>query len=111
VGYDRDRAAEFAALMYLAVHDRRELKGYSRDVLDVLYERGLISDPKSKAKSVVLTEDGLAKAAKAFETLLPTQPAGARRAKKVVARATRNRLPELQSALDWSQLISGVIPS
>lgn len=42
----------------------------------VLYERGLISDPKSKAKSVVLTKDGLAEAANAFETLLATQPAG-----------------------------------
>ena len=38
----------------------------------MLYERGLISDPKSKAKSVVLTEDGLAEAANAFETLLAT---------------------------------------
>ncbi len=69
------------------------METYPWDVLDVLYERGLISDAKSKAKSVVLTEDGLAEAANAFETLLATQPAGARRAKKVVADATPNRLP------------------
>jgi len=36
----------------------RAWKGFDWDSLDRLHARGLITDPKSKAKSVVLTEDG-----------------------------------------------------
>lgn len=36
------------------------------DAMDRLHERGLISDPKSKAKSVVLTEEGRRAAEQAF---------------------------------------------
>ena len=57
--------------MYLDVHEHvRAWKGYPWDVLDVLHEHGLISDPKSKAKSVVLTQEGLAQAESAFNALL-----------------------------------------
>lgn len=37
----------------------RAWKGHDWDALNRLHETGLISDPKSKAKSVVLTEDGI----------------------------------------------------
>ena len=37
------------------------------DVLDRLYEKGLIFDPKNKAKSVSLTEEGVAKSADLFQ--------------------------------------------
>ena len=36
----------------------RAWKGFDRDSLDRLHGRGFISTPKSKAKSVVLTEEG-----------------------------------------------------
>ena len=99
--YDRDRAAEFVlALMYLDVHDEvRAWKGYPWDVLDALHERGLISDPKSKAKSVVLTEEGLTRAATAFETLLTPPGLVPRRSRKAESRETASRLSRLQSAL------------
>jgi hypothetical protein len=72
MSYDRQRAADFAlALMYLTLHDGvRAWKGISWDVLDDLFESGLISDPKRKAKSVVLTDEGLARSRALFEQLL-----------------------------------------
>ena len=57
--------------MYLDVHDdARAWKGYPRDVLDTLHQNGLITDPKTKAQSVVLTDVGLERAASVFQTLL-----------------------------------------
>lgn len=38
------------------------MEGLRRDALDWLYEKGLISDPVGKAKSVVFTEEGLREA-------------------------------------------------
>ena len=63
VEIDRDKAAEVAlALLGLTAfrdHDAvRVWKPLDWDLLDLLYERGWISDPKSKAKSVILTEEG-----------------------------------------------------
>jgi hypothetical protein len=67
--YDRYRAGELTlALMYLTLHDDvRVWKGYSWDVLDHLVQLGLINDPRSKAKSVVLTDAGLARSRALFE--------------------------------------------
>jgi len=39
------------------------------EATDRLYEKGLIGDPKSKAKSVVLTEEGRHAAEEAFRRL------------------------------------------
>ncbi len=36
----------------------RVWKSMPWDLTDIMYEKGWISDPKSKAKSVVLTEEG-----------------------------------------------------
>jgi hypothetical protein len=48
------------ALLYLGLHDGfRAWKGFDWDALDRLHKRGYISDPQSKAKSVVFTEEGL----------------------------------------------------
>jgi hypothetical protein len=47
----------------------RAWKSHDWDSLDRLFEKGLISDPKSKAKSVLLSEDGARKAAELFQTL------------------------------------------
>ena len=57
---DKDRLAEAAlAILSLTLHDGgRVWKGLDWDLMDLLHERGWIVDPRSKAKSVVLTEDG-----------------------------------------------------
>lgn len=44
----------------------RAWKTFDWDAMDRLHERGLIDDPKSKAKSVVLTEEGRRAAEEAF---------------------------------------------
>lgn len=99
--YNRDRAGEFVlALMYLDVHDGvRAWKGYPWDVLGALHERGLISDPKSKAKSVVLTEEGLACAAAAFNTLLASHTVSRRPTPTPSTPQSANRLSQLQTAV------------
>lgn len=58
------------ALMYLTLHDgSRAWKSFDWDATDRLYEKGLIGNPESKAKSVVLTEEGLAEAERLFHEL------------------------------------------
>jgi hypothetical protein len=58
--YDREKVDETVlALLWLTLHDdRRAWKGHDWDVLDRLHQRGYIDDPKNKAKSVLLTEEG-----------------------------------------------------
>lgn len=46
----------------------RTWKSHDWEVLDRLCEQGYISDPKSKARSVVFTEEGYAKAKRLFES-------------------------------------------
>jgi hypothetical protein len=72
VAYDTGRLDEVVlALLHLnsfTEHDiTRAWKSLDWDSLDRLHARGLISDPKSKAKSVVLSEDGARLAAESFE--------------------------------------------
>lgn len=51
------------ALMYLTLHDGgRAWKTFYRDAMDRLHDKALIGDPVSRAKSVVLTEQGLREA-------------------------------------------------
>jgi hypothetical protein len=64
--------AVLALLHPNAFEDRgvaRAWKGFDWDAMDRLHEKGLISDPKSKAKSVVLTEEGRQAAEEAFRKL------------------------------------------
>lgn len=67
--YDENKVDEVVlALMYLTLHDEaRAWKGFDFAVLDRLYEKGFICDPKNKAKSVVLTDEGLARSRVLFE--------------------------------------------
>ena len=67
--YDQDKIDEVVlALIYLTLHDQvRAWKGFDFGVLDRLHEKGLIRDPKNKARSVVLTEEGLARSEVLFE--------------------------------------------
>lgn len=62
------------ALMYLTLHDgSRAWKSFDWDATDRLYEKGLIGNPASKAKSVDLTEEGLAEAERLFHELFAKQ--------------------------------------
>ncbi len=67
--YDRDKVDEIVlALMYLTLHDSfRAWKGFEWETLDRLYEKGWIENPRSKAKSVVFTEEGLVQSISLFQ--------------------------------------------
>ena len=48
------------ALLYLGLHeDFRAWKSFDWDAMDRLHQKGFISDPVGKAKSVVFSEKGL----------------------------------------------------
>ena len=72
---DRDKIDEAVlALLWLTLHDeRRAWKGFGWDVLERLHARGLIADPVNKAKSVVLTDEGLRQSEELFRALF-TRP-------------------------------------
>ena len=56
------------ALLYLTLHDdNRAWKSFDWNVMNRLFERGMIGDPVSKAKSVVLTDEGLRESARLFK--------------------------------------------
>jgi hypothetical protein len=65
---DLERVDEAAlALMLLGLHDGwRTWKGFDWEVLNRLHEKGFITDPKSKAKSVVFTEVGMRESQRLF---------------------------------------------
>jgi hypothetical protein len=68
---DTDRIDDTVlGLLWLTLHDeRRAWKGHDWDALNRLHEQGLIHDPVNKAKSVVLTDKGLAQAEEVFRAL------------------------------------------
>lgn len=72
---DRDKIDEAVlALMWLTLHDeRRAWKGLDWDALERLHARGLIADPVNKAKSVILTDEGLRQSEELFRALF-TRP-------------------------------------
>jgi hypothetical protein len=58
------------ALLYLGLHDGvRAWKGFDWEIMDRLHESGYISDPRSKAKSVVFSEEGLERAKRLLDKL------------------------------------------
>lgn len=70
--YNKEKVDEMVlALLFLTTFDEgqygaRAWKGYDWDTLDRLHAKGYISDPKSKAKSVVLTEEGVRRSRELF---------------------------------------------
>jgi hypothetical protein len=68
---DTDKIDDAAlALLYLPLHDGyRAWKGMDWDVLDRLYEKGMICDPVDKVKSVVFTDEGLQRSKELFENM------------------------------------------
>jgi len=72
--FDNDKIDEFTlALLFLVTHDRhdgfgaRAWKGFDWDTLNRLHEKGYISNPVGKAKSVGMSEEGYLKARELFE--------------------------------------------
>ena len=61
---DTDKLAEVAlAILWLSAYPDsgsvRAWKGLDWEVTDLLFDKGWIADPKSKAKSVLITEEGV----------------------------------------------------
>jgi hypothetical protein len=58
------------ALLFLTLHDgSRAWKGLDWDAMTRLYEKGFISNPVGKAKSVALTDKGLQESERLFSKL------------------------------------------
>ena len=68
---DEERIDEAVlALLGLTLHDgRRAWKGFDWAALGRLHAKGLIADPVGRAKSVVLTDEGLRRSEALFRTL------------------------------------------
>jgi hypothetical protein len=63
------------ALLLLGRHDgQRVWKTFDWAAMERLHEKGLISDPVGRAKSVALTDEGLEKAERLFRDLFVTKP-------------------------------------
>jgi hypothetical protein len=67
------------ALLLLGRHDgQRVWKSFDWAAMERLHEKGLISDPVGRAKSVVLTDEGLERAERLFQDLFVTNPLASR---------------------------------
>jgi len=71
---DKDKIDDTVlALLQLTAHGdqfgTRTWKGHDWDVMDRLHQKGWISNPKGKAKSVAFTEEGLKRSQELFEAL------------------------------------------
>ena len=71
--YDEDKVDEMVlALLYLTMFDVDQdgagaWKGHDWDAMSRLYEKGYILNPKNKAKSVVVTAEGVQRSRELFE--------------------------------------------
>lgn len=70
--YDKDKVDEMVlALLYLTTFEERfgvrAWKGHDWAAMDRLFEKGYIYDPRSKAKSVELTEEGVKRSTELFK--------------------------------------------
>jgi hypothetical protein len=63
------------ALLWLTLHEeRRAWRSFEWATLDRLHRKGLIRDPANRAKSIVLTDEGLRKAEALFKALFTREP-------------------------------------
>lgn len=63
MAYNKDKVDEMTlALLYLVMHSDRDgsraWKGFDWETMNRLHEKGYISNPKGKAKSVALSDEG-----------------------------------------------------
>jgi hypothetical protein len=78
IDYDKIDDCTLALLYLVTLQDKcgaRAWKSFDWDTMDRLHEKGYISDPKSKAKSVAVSEEGLSRARELFEHFF-AKPAG-----------------------------------
>lgn len=72
MNFDKEKVDEYTlALLYLVMWEEkhygtRAWKGFDWDTMDRLCEKGFIHDPKSKSKSVAVTQKGFEKAKELF---------------------------------------------
>ena len=73
---DTDKIDETVlALLQLTLNDTvRAWKGHDWEVLNRLHRKGMIDNPVGKAKSVVLTDQGLAESERLFKALFERAP-------------------------------------
>ena len=73
MNYDQDKVDDAVlALLYLVLHQPGPYQAwlsFEWATLDRLHQKGMIGDAKNKNTSVALTDDGVAKAAVAFQRL------------------------------------------
>ena len=72
--FDKEKVDQATlALMWLVTesdkYGSRAWKGFDWDTLDRLHEKGLISDPKRKAKSVALSDEAVELSERLFERM------------------------------------------
>lgn len=77
--YDKDKVDEVTlALIYLVMWSdgdwQRAWKGFDWDTMARLHEKGWIQDPKGKAKSIGMTDEGAQKARELFLELFGNNP-------------------------------------
>ncbi len=70
--FDQDKVDDMVlALLALTMFNEhgatRAWKGQDWETMERLYQKGFISDPKSKARSVYVTEDGIKRSRELFE--------------------------------------------
>jgi hypothetical protein len=70
--YDKDKVDEMVlALLNLTMFEDgsrlRAWKGHDWEAMDRLHEKGYISDPRRKAKSVAVTDEGARRSRELFE--------------------------------------------
>lgn len=70
INYDKIDDCTLALLYLVTSEDKygaRAWKSFDWETMNRLHEKGYISDPKSKAKSVAMSEEGLSRAKEMFE--------------------------------------------
>jgi hypothetical protein len=78
--YNKNKVDEYTlALLYLVTHEvhegigARAWKGFDWATLNRLHEKGYISNPVSKTKSVIMDEEGYKKAEELFKKFFVTE--------------------------------------
>ena len=69
--YDKHKVDEMTlALLHLVMHgkagEERAWKGFDWETMNRLHEKGFLSDPRSKAKSVLMTPEGVLRSSELF---------------------------------------------
>ena len=77
VGWDQEKVDDTVlALLQLTLHDgTRAWKGFDFEVMSRLFEKGYLFNPVGKSKSVVLTDQGMARSKELFEKLFAKREA------------------------------------